>query len=128
MQTLLILSLILNVAMFLIWYLDKPKPDMSLQSLAFRNFSAEVNQGRINSNITMHDLLNRIRNERHRLGRRFDFGEYEYHRINPVTAAAGRQNMAALILSVTNMAECYDIDIIEEIHLHVLKNEQAARG
>lgn len=128
MKELLFLSLILNIAFILIWLFRKPSPDMSLESLSFRNFQAEINHGRITSDITLHDLLNRTRRQRHILARRFDFGEYEYHRINPVTLAAGRQDMAALILSITNMAECYDIDITEEIHLFVLQNEQAARG
>lgn len=107
------------------WFFNTESP---FADIARRNYKAEINHGRITSKTKSSDFLTRINDERRALDGILNAGKLEPTDIGPQLWTDSREHMAGIILAVINMAQYYNIDILDEMKLNALQNEADARS
>jgi len=130
MNTILSISVFTNLFMFgyLLWRESGDSPEQ-LNQMIRRNYKAERNQGRISENTRVDDHISNIAGEMSKLDE-ICFAENYFRNADnePYLVHQCSEPMAEIIMAVTNMAEFYGIDILNQITENTLKNEQSARN
>lgn len=104
------------------------KDNKDLKELAKRNYRAEKDQGRIREDMEVVDHLSAIAEEFALMEESLYVEEVYTENFNPENWNTGSGHMAGIILAVTNMAEYYGYDILDELRKKTERNEQRARG
>jgi len=106
---------IIVILVLLVYILLTSRNDAFIQ-LAYRYYIQSINSGKITDKDTTSDHISTIADHMAKLDATFYQSKYmEPEDIGPQYWDSAREHMAGIILSVTNMAEYYEVDIIDEI-------------
>lgn len=97
------------------------KPEIQFICLAHTYYRKQAASGKIRKPMQPSDFIDEVSDELLQLDDKFK--EYDFDAMSPRAWTAARQNMAGIILAITNMAIYYDVDIMKEIEIKIHKHE-----